>query len=720
MASLDSRVTALARRLANVGSSNRAPVVQSSWWSERMLEFAMSHPSFKTQLFRFVDVFPATTDDADVLRHLDEYFEGAEVPKVLDLGLGVADHMPFGKAAAATLARRNITKVAEQFIVGSTPRDAVPNLERLWRHGSASTVDLLGEKTVTQDEADRYAARVVELLEVLLQASRHWAPDDHLERDDFGPVPRVNVSVKPTALATHYSPLTREEGLDQAKRRLRPILRLARDSGGFVHFDAEHYDVKDLTLQLFRELLSEREFIHMEAGAVIQAYLKDSRDDLVDLIGFSKGRPRPITVRLVKGAYWDTETVLARAEGWPVPVFEDKHETDANFERCVRLLHDHHGEVKAAFGTHNLRSLAYAIEYARSVGVPDNGFEIQLLYGMAEPIHAAIRRLGLRLRVYAPVGELVPGMAYLVRRLLENTANESFVRRRFVEGQDLEELVAPPGVDEFPELEAPSRRPATEVSDPGPYQHEPFTEWRRATARAGFAAAVTRTGSTGWGLTVPALIDGRPIHTPATIASIDPASPATTIAVSASCGSGEAEAALEAARRAWPAWRRAPMRDRAAVLFRAGEWMRACRNELAALEVFEAGKPWLEADADVCEAIDFCEYYGRQALRLDAAAEIESPPGERNVLHYQARGIGAVIAPWNFPLAIPMGMVSAALVTGNAVLFKPAEQTPAVARRLVEALRAGGVPDGVLAFLPGVGEEIGAYLVEHPDISFVA
>ncbi|MGH9278252.1 MAG: proline dehydrogenase family protein, partial [Acidimicrobiales bacterium] len=412
---IDASVTALARRLAELGSSgakgDRAPVVQASWWSERMLEWAMSHPSFKTQLFRFVDVFPATVDDDDVLRHLDEYFAGTDVPRVLDLGLGVAEHMPFGRAAAASLARRNITRVAEQFIVGADPSAAVPNLHRLWRRGAAATVDLLGEKTASQEQADRYAARVVELLRVLLDGSRHWAPDDHLEFDDVGVVPRVNVSVKPTALATHYSPLSREEGLTQAKARMRPILRLARDEGAFVHFDAEHYDVKDLTLQLFRDLLSEDEFADLEAGAVIQAYLKDARDDLADLIAWSAGRARPVTVRLVKGAYWDAETVVAEAEGWPVPVFSHKDQTDANYERCVRLLHDHHGEVKAAFGTHNLRSLAYAVEYGRSKGIPDTGYEIQLLYGMAEPIHAAVRRLGLRLRVYAPVGELVPGMA---------------------------------------------------------------------------------------------------------------------------------------------------------------------------------------------------------------------------------------------------------------------------------------------------------------------
>jgi RHH-type proline utilization regulon transcriptional repressor/proline dehydrogenase/delta 1-pyrroline-5-carboxylate dehydrogenase len=148
--------------------------------------------------------------------------------------------------------------------------------------------------------------------------------------------------------------------------------------------------------------------------------------------------------------------------------------------------------------------------------------------------------------------------------------------------------------------------------------------------------------------------------------------------------------------------------------------MRVRRNEIAAVEVFEAGKPWKEADADVCEAIDFCEYYGRQALRLAAGGEVESPPGEANSLQYQARGIGVVISPWNFPLAIPTGLVVAGLVTGNAVLFKPAEQTPAVASFLVSALRAGGLPDGVLAFLPGIGEEVGAYLVEHPETAFVA
>jgi RHH-type proline utilization regulon transcriptional repressor/proline dehydrogenase/delta 1-pyrroline-5-carboxylate dehydrogenase len=715
---LDNEVGVLARRIAELGANEKARVYKMSWWSERMLGWAMSHPSFKTQLFRFVDVFPATTDDDDVLQHIKEYFEDADAPKLVDMGVGLAGKVPLGGAVTASVARRNVTKMAEQFIVGTSPRNAVDGLHQLWRQGSSFTVDLLGEKTVTEQEADRYAARVDELLRTLLEATATWAPDDLLERDDVGPLPRANLSIKPTALASLYGPLTRDDGLAQAKGRLRPILKQAAERGAFVYFDMEHYDVKDLTLQLFRELLEEPELADLDAGIVIQAYLRDSRNDLADLIAWSSGRSRPIGVRLVKGAYWDSETIVSSAEGWPIPVFQHKAETDANFERCVRLLHDHHGKVRAAFGSHNLRSLAYAVTYARSKGIPDSGYELQMLYGMAEPIHAAIRRLGLRLRVYAPVGELVPGMAYLVRRLLENTSNDSFVRQRFAEDRDLDELVAAPDVTSIPDPEAPTRRPATDVAQPGTYHHEPPGEWRRASVRAAMAAAVERQGRQ-LGIDVPAVIDGERVRTAPSITSVDPGDSTTVVATSASCGVAEGDAAIAAARRAVEGWRRTPAGERAAVLFRAAEWMRARRDDLAALEVFEAGKPWKEADADICEAIDFCEYYGREMIRLDRGGVVESPPGETNVLRYQAKGIGVVIAPWNFPLAIPTGMVVAALVTGNAVLFKPAEQTPAIAYRLVEALEAGGLPKGVLAFLPGLGEVVGDHLVRHPAVSFI-
>jgi RHH-type transcriptional regulator, proline utilization regulon repressor / proline dehydrogenase / delta 1-pyrroline-5-carboxylate dehydrogenase len=718
---IDRDAAEVARRLTELGSDERFRVFHLSWWSDRVMDWAMDRPEFKTQLFRFVDVFPALSGDADVARHLTDYLEGVEVPRALGAGLDLAGHLPFGERIEASAARRNIVRMGEQFIVGASPAEAVDGIHRLWRLGSGATIDLLGEKTVVAAEADAYAARVCELITTLADVSAGWAPDDRLERDDLGPIARVNVSVKPTALATHYEPLSRRVGLVAAKERLRPILRLARARGAFVNLDMEHYDVKDLTLELFRELLSEDEFRDLPAGVVVQTYLRDSRDDLADLVAWSSQRDVPITVRLVKGAYWDAEVVRARAEGWPTPTYERKVETDANYERCVRLLHDHHGEVRAAFGSHNLRSLGYAIAYARQRGIPDTGYEIQMLYGMAEPLHAAVRRMGLRLRVYAPMGELVPGMAYLVRRLLENTSNESFVRRRFAEGRELDDLLEPPRVDRLPPAAWSRPRPATEPDAPGPYAPEPVAEWRRAGARSGMITALDQ-GEASLGGEVPAFVAGERVRTDAAILSVDPAAPSTVVATSASCRPADVDEAVAAAAEVAGEWRRTPPRERAAIAFRAADHLRRRRTETAALEALEAGKPWDQADADVCEAIDFCEYYGREVLRLEAAAGdlVQSPPGESNRLVYQGKGVTAVISPWNFPLAIPTGMSVAALVAGNPVILKPAEQTPAVAWHLIEALVAAGAPPGVVQFLPGDGEVVGARLVEHPEVAAIA
>ncbi|MGI8938847.1 MAG: proline dehydrogenase family protein [Iamia sp.] len=715
---LETRVDATARRIAEMGGDEGSSVYAMSWWSERLLDSAMEQPEFKAQLFRFVDVFPALDGDDDVARHLEEYMGGEGAPRVLGLGVGAADHVPFGHKLEARVAHKNITRMAEQFILGSTTPEVVDGVGRLWAAGTATTVDLLGEKTVVASDADRYLARVTDTLIALSDAADGWTDALHLEADDLGPLPRVNVSVKPTALAAHYEPLTRDVGLEAAAARLRAIMRVAGERGATVHIDMEHADAKDLTLALFREVATDPDLAHVDVGVVIQAYLRDSRDDLADLIALSSRRDRPIVVRLVKGAYWDTETIQADAAGWPRPVFDQKDETDASYERCVRLLHDHHGEVRAAFGSHNLRSLAYAIEYARSHDIPDTGYEIQMLHGMAEPVQHAIGRMGHRLRLYAPVGALVPGMAYLVRRLLENTSNESFVRHRFAEGDDLDELIAAPRVDALPEREM-AHRDDTDPESPADHRPEPLREWRRAAARARFSVAVDKAGD-GDVWEVPAVIAGERVATGRTLDSIDPGHPDRIVARSAACGVDEADAAVAAAAQAAEGWRRTPAGERAAVLFRAAAWMRGRRDELSARQVHEAAKPWDQADADVCEAIDFCEYYGREAIRLDRGGDVDSPPGELNRLTYEGKGVAAVIAPWNFPLAIPCGMTAGALAAGNPVVLKPAEQTPGVAWSLVEAFEAAGLPEGVLGFVPGLGDEVGARLVEHPDVAVIA
>ncbi len=745
---LDADISALAREIADLGAGKRSRLFKVAWWSERLLDRAMSNPGFKTNLFRFVDVFPATLDNQDVLDHLGEYLTNKHAPSLVQRGLHMAELLPgAGAPVAAGVARRNITRMAGQFIVGTSPIEARDALRRLWQNGFAATVDLLGEKTVTEAEADRYAARVTEIMNVLIEDAPRWKAQPLLDADDRGGLARVNISIKPTAFAPSYGSLSRDAGLAQAKQRLRPLLSLAAVHGAFVNVDMEHADVKDLTLQLVQDLLDEPAFTGLEAGVVVQAYMRDSYRDLTDLIAWSAKRSVPLTVRLVKGAYWDTETVTAKAADWPSPVYANKHETDANYERCTRLLHDHHGEVKAAFGSHNLRSIAHAIVYARSLGIADNGYEMQMLAGMAEPTQAAISSMDMRLRVYAPVGELVPGMAYLVRRLLENTSNESFVRHSFAKRRALDDLLVAPhaqleALDATPE-EALVRRDRSNVGNPGPYVPEspspyvpespspyvpeppspyvpePPAQWRRAPVRAAFGAAIDQT-VLRLGALVPAIIAGQRVRTTATIVSVDPASPDVVVAESSACGVREADDAVGSAVRAWRSWSRTTVSERATVLFGAGAWLRERRHQVAALVVFEVGKPWAEADAEVCEAIDFCEYYARQMIRLDAGGVVDSPLGEANVLHYQSRGVVAVISPWNFPLAIPCGMVVAALVAGNAVVLKPAEQSPAVAAMLVKALEAAGLPQGVLNFLPGYGEEVGARLVEHPDVAVIA
>ncbi len=721
---LEAEVQRLGRRINDLAGRGHVRLGGGAW-TERLLDWALSSPEFKTQLFRLVDVLPACADDTDVLRHLDEYLEDVDAPRLVDTGMAVADHVPFGAHLSALVARRGVARMARQFIAGETPAEAMPRLARLWRAGEAATVDLLGEKTLTAAEADDYAGRVADLLATLVHAAAAWPDDPALERDPWGPVPRANVSVKPTALTPRFDPLDHDRAVEDAFRRLRPVLETARACGATVHLDTEHYAVKDLTYDLLRAIGFE---FHdgPQLGCVVQAYVRESFDDLEALIDWSAATLRiPLQIRLVKGAYWDAETIEARAAGWPSPLFAEKHDTDANYERCVRLMVSRSGAVRPAFASHNIRSLAYAIAQSRAAGLHDTAFELQMLYGMAGPLHAALRRLGLRTRVYAPVGALIPGMAYLVRRLLENTSNESFIRQRFAEQEELDRLLAPPAASRRkpePAVSHTTRGVSHRVSDaaaPGRFVNEPHAELRRPEPRDRLTAEVGRAVREP-AFDAPIIIGGDAVHTGAVIESPDPSCVSRIVCTSGRAGTSDVDRALAVAVDAWPAWRARPWSERAAVLFRAADLMRLRRAELAALEVVEAGKPIPEADADVAEAVDFCEYYGRQALRLADGGPVDQVAGESNRYSYEPRGPGAVIAPWNFPLAIPTGMVTAALVTGNPVLLKPAEQSPGVAFRLVQILLEAGTPPGVLAFLPGVGEEIGPHLVEHPDLAFVA
>ncbi len=413
---------------------------------DRAMDLAAQDAELRAALFRFVDVAPACRSLDDLARHLTHFLDEVDDrPPPLAAALRMGDSRA-GRAALGAAAAGGVRHMAHRFIVGTTPREALPALGRLWRRGIASSVDLLGEATVNSHEADAYASRCREALETLVSVTAGWRPQPALERDAAGPLPRANLSVKVSALTPFLRPHAPARGREDAARRLRDLLRLARDRGAHLHVDMESLDSREAVLGLVLELLAEPEFADgPSAGLVLQAYLRDSPELADQILGWAAAseRARPLTVRLVKGAYWDHEVVLARRHGWEPPVFEAKAESDRNFEALTRRLLAARPRVRVAIASHNLRSVAHAVAASRALGAADSELELQILRGLGDDLGEALAASGLRVRAYCPVGDLVAGMAYLVRRLLENTANDSFLSAE-AHGAPLAELLAAP------------------------------------------------------------------------------------------------------------------------------------------------------------------------------------------------------------------------------------------------------------------------------------
>ena len=661
-------------------------------WEGRVMEAAMRDPDVKVRLFRFVDVFPSLTTRTLVAEHVRAYFltGDAALPPVVKRILSGAVSFP-AAAVTASLLRRNILRISRHFIAGANREEAMGNLRRIAEEGRNVTVDILGEAAVSEAEAKRYQ-------ELYLSMA--------------GSFPRPNISVKISSLYSRIAPVHHEESVRRVKERLRPVFRKVREAGGSVNLDMETYAHKNITLDVFVGLLEEEEFRGWDgAGIALQAYLAETSRDIDRIVGWARRGGRRVTIRLVKGAYWEYENVVARQHGWPVPVFRRKTHTDYHFERCAEAILANTEHVTLAAGTHNVRSIAKVLVAARDLGLSPESFEIQMLYGMAGPVKRALGEMGHPVRDYVPIGELLPGMAYLVRRLLENSSNEGFLRRSFVENESPEELLRPP--------EAPPKSAAApEGSGPEPFRNEPPLDFSVTEERFDFGEAVAavreRTGRE-----YPAVIGGREHRTREQIVSANPARPVEVVGVAHGIGPELGDHALAVARAAQKDWSRRGASVRAGILFRAAEIARSRRKELAAWQILEVGKSWEEADADVAEAIDLLEYYGREMIRLERPVRMGECPGEENRYFYRPRGVGLVIAPWNFPLAISVGMVSAALVTGNAVLYKPSSLSVVNGWLAFSLLRDAGIPDGVLNFVPGRGGIMGSHLVSHRETDFV-
>jgi RHH-type proline utilization regulon transcriptional repressor/proline dehydrogenase/delta 1-pyrroline-5-carboxylate dehydrogenase len=449
----ESQTQAIARQLLAATRENRsffAQVRDQMRWDDKMLGWAMSNPGLRVQLFRFIDCLPSLRSKAEIARHLQEYLGDAsvELPTALKgmLNFASPDAVP-GQIAATTVSTA-VETLAHKYIAGETIQQVIKTIERLRKEKMAFTVDLLGEAVITEVEAESYLNRYLELMAQLTEAAQRWSTVEQIDRADGEPLPKVQVSVKLTAFYSQFDPLDEKGSQEKVRDRILLLLRRAKELGAAVHFDMEQYRYKDTTLAILQQLLLEPEFRdRTDIGVTLQAYLRDSYRDLQALITWAKQRGNPITVRLVKGAYWDQETINSIQKDWAQPVFNDKESTDANFEQMTRLLLENHEFLSAAIGSHNVRSQAQVIAIAQALNIPYRRLELQVLYGMADKLGKAIVDQGYRVRVYCPYGELIPGMSYLIRRLLENTANSSFLRQN-LEERPVEELIAAPVLSE--------------------------------------------------------------------------------------------------------------------------------------------------------------------------------------------------------------------------------------------------------------------------------
>ncbi len=710
-ASVQSAIKAKGEMILNLMESEGKSIFNKDWWYGQIMEWSMKNDKFKTQMFRFVDVLPTLTSASEVSRHLKEYFaeNGGELPKVFGFGLGLGSLAP-GLMAKAI--RNNVEQMAKMFISGETPAEALNVLRKARKNKIGFTVDLLGEACLSESEAIDYQKRYLELVDWLSKDAASWEHIPLIDEDHKGPIPRVNVSVKLSSIYSQIDLKAWDESKRICKERLRPVFKLAQERGVFLNIDMEQYELKDFTLDVWKELLMEPEFkTYPHWGCVIQAYLRDSLKDCRELVEFAKKRGVPFTIRLVKGAYWDFETVHSEQQSWPIPVYTVKRESDANYEDCSVFLLQNHNYVRLALASHNVRSIAAAMVHAERMGLDQRAFEVQMLFGMADPIKKSLVRMGFRVREYAPVGELLPGMAYLVRRLLENTSNESWLRSKFADGVSTDSLLADPHIGLTPSSPMPLKKP-------GVFYNEALLDFGIKEVRETMARTLNE-WRTARPKEYPMWINGRAIATNRWLESHNPSNPEQLLGRVALAGIDEAEAAMKAAKAALPSWRKTPATERAALLDKIADLMLRDRYSLAALIVLEVGKPWEEADGDVAEAIDFCRYYARDMRRLGEPQKVGGVPGEISLYHYQARGVSVVIAPWNFPLAILAGMTTASIVTGNTCVFKPAEQSPVIGAMLMNLLNEAGIPAGVANLVQGYGEEIGEYLTGHVDTSLI-
>jgi len=615
-----------------------------------------------------------------------------------------------GEPVVRTAIRQAMRIMGFQFVMGRTIKEALDRAEKKAHRGYRYSFDMLGEAALTWPDAERY-----------MEAYRQAIAATGARRGGSDIFSAPSLSVKLSALHPRYEFGQRDRVLRELAPRVLELATLAREQDMGLTVDAEEADRLLLSLDIIDRVLSSEELEGWDGfGLALQTYLKCAPEAIDWVADVARRTGHRVPIRLVKGAYWDSEIKHAQEEGFDgYPVYTRKVNTDLSYIACSRKVLGLREQFYPQFATHNAHTLAVITEMAGD----RLDYEFQRLWGMGEELYAEARANGdfnTNCRVYAPVGSHEDLLPYLVRRLLENGANQSFVNRIVDERLPVEEVV------EDPVARARRNQPRAHPAIPMPVDiyggervNSRGVDLSNELGLRELARAMEPWGEHHW-LAGPAtaLQDGEGGEPePVT----DPADPEQVVGEVTPSTGPQVDAAVEAAHAFAPAWDATPVEERAAALESAADAMEANLPEFLALCAREAGKTIDDGVAEVREAVDFLRYYAFEARRrFSAPLQLPGPTGETNHLSLHGRGVFACISPWNFPLAIFTGQVSAALAAGNTVLAKPAEQTPLVASRAVALLHDAGIPREALQLLPGDGATVGARLSGHPLVSGVA
>jgi len=637
-----------------------------------------------------------------------------------------------GEPVIRAALRQAMRILGHQFVMGQTIGEALERSGRgeagAWRY----SFDMLGEAALTAADARRYLDAYAEAISAIGRRT---------ENGDLLAAP--SVSVKLSALCPRFELAQAARAVTELGGRVLTLARLARQAGIALTVDAEEADRLELTLAVFRDVFRNEALADWPGlGLAVQAYQKRAPGVIAWLEELAAQAGRALPVRLVKGAYWDTEIKRAQEQGLAgYPVFTRKSSTDVSYLACARKLLLESPHLYPQLATHNAHTAAWVLEVGSG-----RRFELQRLHGMGEALYGALAELRARdargeshdetrddagdeanppCRVYAPVGSHEDLLPYLVRRLLENGANTSFVNRIVDDEASVDEIVEDPVArtaglsDHLPhpriplpaDLYAPARRNSAGINLADPAELEPLAD---AVARA--ASQSSRAAP---------IVDGRVVDGNATgserFESRDPADRTRVVGEVAFADHATAVRALDCAASFFPRWNARPAAERAECLRRASDLLERHRAELVALCVAEGGRSVPDSLGELREAVDFLRYYAAECeQRFAGPLELRGPTGQRDLLRLTGRGAFLCISPWNFPVAIFSGQVAAALAAGNTVLAKPAEQTSLAAGRVVELLLEAGIPAGALQFLPGRGPEIGRALFGDPRLAGVA